>query len=330
MSIRSSSVLLSTFFVGLAVAACSTSDADSESTDSSQAMTQIERKKLDDKLAFLTAEKTSLEPIDATSTEGKDALAKLAAAMGDDPDVDTWIKNAGTEAEPHLSNVTFKDGGHAQLVTREWLVGDAKSPKARSALVYVVPPKGEPFTYGERHRYFGNVDKSTLFVLDKGAGLRPIDSSTFDPSQIKVSSNGDVSPKSNLQILGNEPAAAATSSEEKAKNSLACVACADVLLVAKVLGVGAAYSTGTGASTVICGIVGIPTAEVAGPACHLLIVALSSAMLLPWTFDERAGVCGWVSHEVLGLPNICPNQKTVAPAQVPVPDVGTPPSPGAP
>jgi hypothetical protein len=86
-----------------------------------------------------------------------------------------------------------------------------------------------------------------------------------------------------------------------------CALCADGLLAAKLLGVAAAYATGTGAATAVCALVGIPTAEVGGVACHIVVVAVSTAALLPWNFDARAGDCNYVSHTVLGMNPICAN-----------------------
>jgi hypothetical protein len=91
-----------------------------------------------------------------------------------------------------------------------------------------------------------------------------------------------------------------------------CALCADGLLAAKLIGIGAAYATGTGAATAVCALVGIPTAEAGGVACHLVVVAVSTAALLPWDFNSRASDCNYVSSTVLGMNPVCANAPSPA------------------
>jgi hypothetical protein len=99
-------------------------------------------------------------------------------------------------------------------------------------------------------------------------------------------------------------------------SSVSCDLCANGLLVAKIVGVGAAYAYGTGAATAVCALVGIPTAEVGGVACHLITLAVSSAALLPWSFADRAADCNYVSSTVLGMNPVCANEPSPATAPV--------------
>ena len=273
------------------VVACSSSAVD-DGQEAKAPITVVSRDDLNAKLDVLTTAQ-SVSVVDAKGDDGRADLAALEKSIEDDADAPRWIAAAGTEGSPHIVRVTLENGQKVELVTREWQTGSTDAPTSRSALTLVRPAIGEVFTYAERHEYTGNVDKASLYLLDSSA-LKQVSSSTFDPAQTTSTTRS-------LNFLTANVDAGATSG-----HSLSCSACANALLVAKLAGVVAAYGLGTGAATAVCAIVGIPTAEAGGLVCHLVVVAVSAAMTLPMSFDDRASVCNTISHDILGAPYVCP------------------------
>jgi hypothetical protein len=91
--------------------------------------------------------------------------------------------------------------------------------------------------------------------------------------------------------------------------SASCALCADGLLALHYTGLIALTAVGTGAATAVCALVGIPTAEVGGVACHLIVAAVGfSASQIPSDAQGRANMCNSIDQDItLGaVPPICP------------------------
>jgi len=166
-------------------------------------------------------------------------------------------------------------------------------------------------------------------MLDSGSSGTPY-SYTFNPAnaeQQNIDSNADAGP---IEVAAGDDAGASAEAGDDGgaeagdlsgqaaggtltlqggsaglSTSESCSLCANGLLAAKLVGVVAAFATGTGAATAACALVGIPTAEVGGVACHLIVGALGLASQIPSGFTAREGLCNEISNGILGMAPVC-------------------------
>lgn len=297
---------------GLAVVAavgCSSPDA-GDTAQGTDDLVAVKKPELLKKLEVLGAVKT-IDVLEGTDDEARRAVAELDERTAADGDATRWIDGAGEPATPRVVKLGMEDGQSGVLVTREWKRSSERSSVA-SAFTLVVPPsgRGAPFVFAERHEVKTGAfsEDSTLYLLEDGA-FSKVDHTVLDTSTVDTSTTA-------AQTFTGLHIETDTSGSSP---SWGCSICANGLLAAKLVGVASMYATGTGAATAACALVGIPTAELGGIACHVVVVALSSAAALPLDFEGRAGVCNYVSHELLGAKPICSQTTASTPIDVPPP-----------
>lgn len=278
-------------------------------------LSEIKKPVLLKKLEFLGSVK-AISVVDVDSTEGAGTLGELDRRLAADTEATRWSAAAGDTLAPRVIEVEMADGRTGYVATREWKK-ESDASRIASALTLVVPPRGlgDTFAYAESHDSKKDAfsEESNLYLLDDA--FTKVDHSVLDTKSEASRGAAVVQAfQGQLRLATNSDASADAGSESEP--STECSVCANGLLGVKLVGVAAAYATGTGAATTACALVGIPTAELAGIACHVIVVALSTAAALPLAFDDRAGVCNYVTHDLLGMHPLCRHTDTVTPISI--------------
>lgn len=274
----------------LAFAFCSACALQDEPSVSEADLTAIQAQELAAKLSFLehTESMVALE-----GDEAAGALAALDGLLERDPDVPSWIAEAGVEDEPDAIRLKLRDGTHAIMAARGWTrrLGGVHEV---STLTYVAPPNGDAFGYGERIRV-GSALEAELYLV--GSGVKKI----LEGSIGIDDASGEPQSGTQSEDVGTAQSALGT-------NTGVCNACVRSLQVAKWGGFAILALAGTGGATSFCALFGIKAAAVGGAAgglpgiftggaayaaCHLGFYAagLATSALIPQEEHGRRKFC---------------------------------------